>query len=186
MRVSHPCARAISIALLSLAACATGEPDDIVDESSSISSSAQTAPLAGCLPAPELLGPFGRVTENPPTIRWGAVDGADRYTLHVLLGHWIDMMNTPERSYTPLVRLPVGVEVRYWVKAEGPCGSSDYSSGSFVIGEPWDPRPCPDGECFPSYEDCAAVCRGECERRISCGGSRAYKCFDDCPPYDPW
>ena len=32
--------------------------------------------------------------------------------------------------------------------------------------------------CFPSQEECEAVCCGSCERRINCGGPSAYKCFE--------
>jgi hypothetical protein len=32
--------------------------------------------------------------------------------------------------------------------------------------------------CFPSYNACAAVCQGVCERRINCGGPSAHKCFE--------
>jgi hypothetical protein len=32
--------------------------------------------------------------------------------------------------------------------------------------------------CFDGYEECARNCCGVCERRISCGGESAHKCFE--------
>jgi endonuclease/exonuclease/phosphatase family metal-dependent hydrolase len=47
---------------------------------------------------------------------------------------------------------------------------------------PLPPPPPPLGghnmQCFPSYNECAAVCGGVCERRINCGGPSAHKCFE--------
>jgi len=95
--------------------------------------------------APAPSGPSGTIINSTPTFVWGAVPGANSYTLYLLktsdesvVLRQTDIMGT---SFAPASPLPKGVDLRWKVKSESSCGSGPYSpSVAFRIDEV---TPCP-------------------------------------------
>jgi len=88
---------------------------------------------AACpLPAPAVLGPQpGRIGDPRPTFSWAPVPGASSYTVHIqsgtsdaIIASELDIRGT---TYTPPSPLPVGVPLRWKVKAESGCATQPYS-----------------------------------------------------------
>jgi hypothetical protein len=93
-------------------------------------------PNASCTPPAG--APAGSTPNTPnessrPTFRWSGVGGTGiRYTLHVLRvsdSSEVDkVQGTAGTTYTPSNDYPVGVPLRWKVKAEGACGTGPYSA----------------------------------------------------------
>jgi hypothetical protein len=103
-------------------------------------------PSGGSCPgAPTVLGPQpGRGNDAQPTFTWVAVPGATSYTVYVqsgtsdaIIASEMDIHGT---TFTPPTPLPVGVPLRWKVKAEGACGAGPYSP--IVYFDVGPPNPC--------------------------------------------
>jgi hypothetical protein len=94
---------------------------------------------AACLPAPAWTdGPAGTITNPQPTFSWAAVPGATSYTLYVLTipeEAWaVRQVGITGTSFRPSP-LESNHDMRWKVKAEGPCGAGAYANGqTFRVG----------------------------------------------------
>ncbi|QSQ24945.1 hypothetical protein JY651_08390 [Pyxidicoccus parkwayensis] len=97
-------------------------------------------PLAQCPPTtppyPDASAPAGEVTTARPQFAWSSVPGATSYTLYVLDTSdniVLRQTNIPTTSFIPTSNLPEGVQLRWKVKGESPCGPGPYSQSVYFI-----------------------------------------------------
>jgi hypothetical protein len=128
------------------------------------------------LPAPNPRAPNGDACPNA-TFVWDEVPGATHYQLNVLTSteNFLFQVDVGGISYQHPSDLPHG-DLSFNVSAFNACGRSPASSRQyFTVKDCRGDDPC--GKCFDGFNDCAAVCPGTCERKITCGGASAHKCF---------
>lgn len=89
---------------------------------------------AACLDAPAWVsGPAGTITNAQPTLSWAAVPGATSYTLYILDAAGSNPIIVRQTGITGTSfrspPLPTGLEMRWKVKGEAPCGPGLYANG---------------------------------------------------------
>ena len=89
--------------------------------------------------APSPSEPSGTLSDPTPTFFWTAVGGGTSYTLYVLKvsdeSVVLRQTGITATSFTPAAPLPTGIDLRWKVKAESPCGPGPYSVSVFFIIE---------------------------------------------------
>jgi hypothetical protein len=171
-----------ALAIVLVGACSASPEDPGQTASNNNKTTLVANPLSCELPAPHPRAPSGHACPNT-TFVWDEVPGATHYRLNVLTSteaFLFPPVDVQGISYQHSSDLPHG-DLSFNVSAHNDCGRSPASSRMYFTvascDDPPPPPPNPCGQCFDGFNDCAAACPGTCERRISCGGASAHKCF---------